>query len=741
MEYHSAPPHGKLAVTSTKPTVTQRDLSLAYTPGVAAVSEEIAKDKSKVFTYTDRGNLVAVVTNGTAILGLGDLGPLAAKPVMEGKSILFKKLADVDVFDLELNCRDQEEFVKVVKALEPGLGGINLEDVSAPECFYIEERLREDLDIPVFHDDQHGTAIISGAALLNALEIQGRRIEDAKIVISGAGAAGLACASFYITLGARRRNITVCDSKGVIYKGRKKGMNPYKERWVQDTDARTLNDAMKGVDIFVGLSVGGTVTKEMVKSMADRPIVFAMANPDPEISYYDAKAARPDAVVATGRSDCPNQVNNVLGFPFIFRGALDVRARAINEEMKVAAARALAALAKEDVPDSVRKAYGDATLSFGPEYILPKPFDERALLWVAPAVAQAAMDSGVARVSLDLDSYKEELRRRLGKAMEMMTIIFNKARRDPRRIVFPEGEHDKILRACQILYHDGLARPTLLGNMEVVRRKMKRLRLDFEADMIDPLTSEASEKYAQELYRLRQRKGVTMVEAKEMMKNPHYFGAMMVRMGDADGFISGVTTHYPDALRPALHVLGTKRGVRRVVGLYMMTLKNKVFFFADATVNIDPSAEDLAEIALAAARAARRFDVYPRVALLSFSNFGSARHPLSEKVRRAVEIVRQLDPELEVDGEMQADTAVVYDIIRETYPLCRLKGPANVLIFPDLQSANIAYKLLQRLADAEATGPILEGIGGPVHVLQRGDEVKDVVNMAAIAVVEAQDEK
>ncbi|MFQ6012142.1 MAG: NADP-dependent malic enzyme [Thermoplasmata archaeon] len=739
LEYHRRRPPGKLAITPTKPTVTQRDLSLAYTPGVAAVSREIDKDPASVFAYTGRANLVAVVTNGSAILGLGDLGPLASKPVMEGKGVLFKKLADVDVFDLELDCTDPDRFVDIVKALQPGFGGINLEDIRSPDAFLIEERLRDELDIPVFHDDQHGTAIISGAALLNALELQGKALEKVRIVISGAGAAGLACAAFYVTLGARAENILITDSVGVLYDGRKERMNPYKERFAQDTEARTLADALKGADVFIGLSVGGIVSAEMVTSMAEYPIVFAMANPDPEIGYEEVKAVRPDAVVATGRSDFPNQVNNVLGFPFIFRGALDVRARGINEEMKVAATRALAALAKEDAPDAVRRAYGGQDLAFGPNYILPKPFDERVLLRVAPAVAQAAMESGVARADVDLEAYREELRSRLGKAMEMMTVIFNKARTDPKRIVFPEGTHDQILRACHILAREGLARPILLGDAQTIAGEMKRLRLDFEVEIVDPSTSDHFDAYISELYELRRRKGATMTEAREMLRNPNYFGAMMVHRGDADGFISGLTTHYPDALRPALQVLGTKEGVRRVVGLYMITLKDRVLFFADATVNIDPTAEDLAEIAIAAAEAARRFEVYPRVAMLSFSNFGSTRHPLSDKVRRAVQLVRERDPQLEVDGEMQADTAVVYELLETTYPFTRLKGPANVLIFPDLEAANIAYKLMQRLADAEATGPILEGIGGPVHILQRGDDVKDVVNMGAIAVVGAQE--
>ncbi len=739
LEYHRRRPPGKVAIQSTKPTVTQRDLSLAYTPGVASVSQEIHKDPDSVFSFTGRGNLVAVVTDGSAILGLGDLGPLAAKPVMEGKAVLFKKLADVDVFDLELEVSDPAQFVEIVTALQPGFGGINLEDVRSPDAFEIEERLRKELDIPVFHDDQHGTAIISGAALLNALGLQGKGLKDARIVISGAGAAGLACAAFYATLGAQADRILVVDSHGVLHRGRTERMNRYKERFARDTKARTLADALKGADVFVGLSVGGIVTPEMITSMAEYPIVFALANPDPEIGYEEVKAVRPDAIVATGRSDFPNQVNNVLGFPFIFRGALDVRARGISEEMKIAATHALAALAKEDVPDAVRRAYAGQDLAFGPNYILPKPFDERVLLRVAPAVAQAAMDGGVAREVVDLGAYQEELRSRLGKAMEMMTIIFNKARGDPKRIVFPEGAHDKILRACQILTREGLAKPILLGDPEVIAQEMERLRLDFEAEIIDPAASDLLVGYSTELYELRRRKGITRTEAREMLRNPNYFGAMMVRHGAADGFISGLTSHYPDALRPALQVLGTKEGARKVVGLYMITLKDRVLFFADATVNIEPTSEDLAEIAIAAADVARRFEVYPRVAMLSFSNFGSTRHPLTDKVRRAVQLVREREPELEVDGEMQADTAVVFEILETTYPFTRLQGPANVLIFPDLEAANVAYKLMQRLADAEATGPILEGIGGPVHILQRGDDVKDVVNMGAIAVVGAQE--
>jgi malate dehydrogenase (oxaloacetate-decarboxylating)(NADP+) len=743
LEYHAAPPAGKLAVVATKPCRTQRDLSLAYTPGVATPCLEIQRDPSLIYKYTSKGNLVAVVTNGTAVLGLGNIGAGAGKPVMEGKGVLFKRFADIDVFDIELNTLDPKEVIRACQLLEPTFGGINLEDIKAPECFEIEEELKRTLKIPVFHDDQHGTAIISGAALLNALEIAGKRIDQVKIVVNGAGASGVACAEHYIKLGARRENILMCDTKGVLYKGRTQGMNKYKERFAHETEARTLAEAMRGADVFVGLSGPNCVTPDMLQAMAANPIVFAMANPDPEIPYDVAVAARPDVIVATGRSDFPNQVNNVLGFPFIFRGALDVRATAINDEMKLAATRALAALAKEDVPDSVRRAYAVERMEFGREYIIPKPFDQRVLIWVASAVARAAIDSGVAQQPVDIEEYKEQLRRRLGKAQEVMRVMIHKAQKDPQRVVFPEGEESKILRACQILCDERIAAPILLGNEEKIRATLSDLRLHLDGvRIIDPARSPSLPLYLEELYRLRHRKGITRSEAEEMILNRNVFGSMMVRMGDADALIGGLTQHYPDTIRPALQVISAREGLGKVAGLYMLiTPKGDVYFTADATVNIEPTDEDLAEIAILAAETAQRFDVEPRVAMLSFSNFGSTRHPLSEKVRRAVEILHRRKPELMVDGEMQADTAVAPEIIAETYPFCRLKGGANVLVFPNLESGNIAYKLLMRIGGAEAIGPILMGLSRPVHVLQRGCEVNDIVNVAAIAVVDAQEMK
>ncbi len=740
LEYHSKGRKGKIEVVNTKPCITQRDLSMAYTPGVAEPCREIEKNPDLVYEYTAKGNLVAVVSNGTAVLGLGDIGPAAGKPVMEGKGVLFKRFADVDVFDLELDTKDPDEIIRVCEILEPTFGGINLEDIKAPECFYVEETLKKKLNIPVFHDDQHGTAIISGAALLNALELTGKKIDQIKVVVNGAGAAGIACAKFYISLGVKKKNIIMCDSKGVIYKGRTKGMNPYKEEFAVETDKRTLADAMVGADVFMGVSIANVVTKEMVKSMADKPIIFAMANPDPEITYEDAKEARPDVIMATGRSDYPNQVNNVLGFPFIFRGALDVRAKGINEDMKIAAAHALADLAKQDVPDSVIKAYGGKPITFGPEYIIPKPLDPRVLLWEAPAVAKAAMETGMARTQIDLDEYREKLKEMQGRSFQIMRIIFNKAKVDPKRIVFPEGEEEKILRAAQIIVDEGLARPVLLGREVIIRQKAKDLHLELKGvEIIDPYNFSKREQYIQELYRLRQRKGVTQVEARQLMNNKNYFGAMMVRFGDVDGLISGLTMHYPDTIRPALQVIGMRDDVSRVSGLYIVIGQKDIYFFADTTVNIDPNEEELAEIAICCSEIAKRFNVEPRVAMLSFSNFGSTRHPQSEKVARAVQIIRSRKPDLIVDGEMQADTAVVREIIENTYPFSNLKKPANVLIFPDLNSGNIAYKLMQRIGNAEAIGPILMGMRRPVHVLQRGDEVKDIVNMTAIAVVDAQE--
>jgi malate dehydrogenase (oxaloacetate-decarboxylating)(NADP+) len=741
LEYHSSSPAGKLSVIPTKPCRTQRDLSLAYTPGVAVPCLEIERDPSLAYKYTAKGNLVGVVSNGTAVLGLGNIGALAGKPVMEGKAVLFKRFADIDVFDIELDTKDPEEIIRTCQILEPTFGGINLEDIKAPECFYIEETLRKTMKIPVFHDDQHGTAIISGAGLLNALELGGKKIEDIKVVFNGAGAAAISCAAHYVRLGVRIENIVMCDTKGVIYEGRTEHMNPYKARYASKTSARTLQEAMVGADVFFGLSQAACVTQEMVKGMAPNPIIFAMANPDPEISYDDALAARPDAIVATGRSDYPNQVNNVLGFPFIFRGALDVRATTINDEMKLAATLALASLAKEDVPDSVLRAYSIDHLEFGREYIIPKPFDPRVLIWEASAVAQAAMDTGVAQQPVDIKQYREELEGRLGKANEVMRGMINKAQKQPKRIVFTEGEEGKILRACQILLDEKIALPILLGSETKIRAKIEELRLHLDGvQIVDPKHFARLEEYTEEFYSLRQRKGITRTEAEQTIRNPTTFGSMMVRLGDADALIGGLTTHYPDTIRPALQVIDVRPELRRVAGVYVMiTQKGNIYFLADATVNIDPTAEDLAEIAIMAAEKARRFNQEPRVAMLSFSNFGSTRHALSDKVRRAVELVRQKAPGLMIDGEMQADTAVTPQIIEETYPFSTLKGGANVLIFPTLEAGNIAYKLLQRVGGAEMIGPLLTGLSRPVHVLQRGSEVNDIVHVAAVAVVDAQE--
>ena len=741
LAYHSSPPAGKLATVATKPCRTQRDLSLAYTPGVAVPCLEIARDPSLVYKYTSKGNLVAVVSNGTAVLGLGNIGAAAGKPVMEGKGVLFKRFADIDVFDIELATENPDEIIRTCQLLEPTFGGINLEDIKAPECFYIEEELRRTMKIPVFHDDQHGTAIISGAALLNALDIVGKRIDQVRVVFNGAGASGISCAQHYVKLGVRRENIMMCDTKGVVYKGRTTGMNPYKERFAVETEARSLSDALVGADVFFGLSSGNCVTPEMLLTMARDPIVFAMANPDPEIPYDVAVAARPDVIMATGRSDFPNQVNNVLGFPFIFRGALDVRATTVNDAMELAATRALAALAREDVPDAVCRAYGVERLEFGREYIIPKPFDSRVLIWEAAAVAQAAMETGVAQVPVDIVEYREQLERRLGKAHEVMRVMIHKAKRQPKRVVFPEGEEGKIVRACQILIDEKIASPILLGDEEKIRARMAELHLELEGiQIVDPTRSERLPAYTEELYCLRQRKGATRREVEQLILNRNTFAAMMVRLGDADALIGGLTQHYPDTIRPALQVIEVRHGLRRVSGVYVMiTPKGDIYFLADATVNIEPTAEDLAEIAVTTAELARRFNVEPRVALLSFSNFGSTRHPLAEKVRRAVELVRQREPGLMVDGEMQADTAVVPEIIEQTYPFSTLKGGANVLIFPNLEAGNVAYKLLARIGGAEPIGPILMGLSRPVHVLQRGAEVNDIVNIAAIAVVDAQD--
>ncbi len=740
LEYHSSAPAGKVSVVPTKPCRTQRDLSLAYTPGVAVPCLEIHRDPSLAYNFTAKGNLVAVVSNGTAVLGLGNIGALAGKPVMEGKGVLFKRFADIDVFDIELDTEDPREVIRVCQILEPTFGGINLEDIKAPECFEIEEELKRTMKIPVFHDDQHGTAIISGAALINALQLVGKRIEEAKIVFSGAGASAISCANHYIRLGAKLENVLMCDTKGVIYEGRIEGMNKYKAKFARKTAARTLADAMAGADVFIGLSTANCVTPEMLLSMADRPIVFALANPDPEIPYDVAKATRSDIIMATGRSDFPNQVNNVLGFPFIFRGALDVRATAINDEMKLAATRALAELARMDVPDSVRRAYGVETLEFGPEYIIPKPFDPRVLTHVAPAVARAAMESGVAQRHVDLDAYRDELEKRLGKSQEIMRMVIHKAQRSPRRIVFPEGVQDKILRAAQILVDEAIAIPILIGNRERILTRARQLHLHLEnhIDIVDPETDPRFDAYTLEYLRLRQRKGVTHTEAPILMRNPTRFAAMMVHAGDADGLIAGLTQHYADTIRPALEVIPKKEGIQKVAGMYMMiTARGQVYFIADTTVNIEPTAEDLAEIAVMSADVVRSFDVEPRIAMLSFSTFGSSRHPLAAKVAQATELVRQRRPDLVVEGEMMADAAVSPEMLGD-YPFCRLTGPANVLIAPSLEAGNIAYKLLWRVGGCEVIGPILMGFARPVHVLQRGCEVNDIVYMAALAVVEAQ---
>ncbi|ABK18455.1 NADP-dependent malic enzyme [Syntrophobacter fumaroxidans] len=742
LEYHRQERPGKIEVKSTKPCITQRDLSMAYTPGVAEPCLEIEKSPEKAFEYTAKGNLVGVVTNGTAVLGLGDIGPLAGKPVMEGKAVLFKRFADIDVFDIELDTNDPDEIIRTVKLLEPTFGGINLEDIKSPECFYIEERLREIMKIPVFHDDQHGTAIISGAALLNALRLQDKRIEDVKIVFSGAGAAGIACAELYIRLGAKRENVFLVDSKGLVYKGRKEGMNLYKARLANGNEPRTLAEAIRGADVFAGVSRAGLVTREMVKSMADNPIVFAMANPEPEIMYDEAVSVRDDLIMATGRSDFPNQVNNVLGFPFIFRGALDVGATAINDEMKIAAVNALAALAMEDVPDSVLKAYGNQPIEFGPNYIIPKPFDPRVLIWEAAAVAKAAVDSGVARRPINnWDAYRDSLESRLGRSQEIMRRVIHKAKRNPKRIVFLEGKDPKILRACQVILDEGIARPILLGDCQVIKDRIAELHLDLEgADIVDPRNFERIEAYVETFYKMRSRKGITREEARYILRNnPNYFGAMMVKMCDAEGLVGGVNKHYPDTIRPALQVLPLEETTSVIAGVYMMVFPKEVMFFADTTVNIDPTAEQLAEIAIMAAETAKRLDIEPRIAMLSFSNFGSTRHPRSDKVALATRIVKQRRPDLLIDGEMQADTAVMPEILNGVYDFNTLRKKANVLIFPSLEAGNIAFKLMERLGGAKAIGPILMGTSEAIHVLQRNCDLEDIVNTTSLAVIDAQD--
>jgi malate dehydrogenase (oxaloacetate-decarboxylating)(NADP+) len=743
-EYHRSEPPGKIEISTTKPTNTQRDLSLAYSPGVAAPCLDIDEDADRAFEYTAKGNLVGVVSNGTAVLGLGDIGAQASKPVMEGKGVLFKRFADIDVFDVELDQTDVDAFCNSVRAMEPTFGGINLEDISAPECFEIEQRLREEMDIPVFHDDQHGTAIISGAGLINAADVLDKDISEMEITFSGAGGSAIATAKFYLELGAKRENITMCDSTGIITEARaERGELPeYKEQFAQDVPDGGLADAMEEADMFVGLSVGGIVSTEMVRSMADNPIVFAMANPEPEIGYEEAREARDDTVImATGRSDYPNQVNNVLGFPFLFRGALDVRATGITEKMKRAAAEALADLARQDVPDAVVKAYGDQPLQYGPEYVIPKPVDPRVLFQVAPAVAEAAMEEGVARTEIDPEKYAERLEARLGKSREMMRVVLNKAKNDKQRVALAEGNDEKMVRAAAQIQEQGIATPVLLGNRTEIEQTMRRLGLEFSPDIVDPRADETAE-YAERLYDLRQRKGITRSEAGELVRrDTNYLGSAMVEQGDADALLTGLTHHYPSALRPPLEVIGTADDAEYAAGVYMLTFKNQVVFCADATVNQDPDEEVLAEITKHTAELARSFNVEPRAALLSYSNFGSVENEGTRKPRDAAAALRE-DPEADfpVDGEMQADTAVVEDILTDTYEFSELDEASNVLVFPNLEAGNIAYKLLQRLGGAEAIGPMLVGMDKPVHVMQRGDEVKDIVNLAGVAAVDAQQE-
>jgi malate dehydrogenase (oxaloacetate-decarboxylating)(NADP+) len=743
LRYHKEPRPGKIEVVPTKPFISQADLSLAYTPGVAVPCLEIEKDPQTSFDYTNRANLIAVITNGTAVLGLGAIGALASKPVMEGKAVLFKRFANIDVFDLEIDTTDPDEFVRTVKLLEPTFGGINLEDIKAPQCFYIEERLKKEMSIPVFHDDQHGTAIISSAAMLNAAALTGRNVAEMRVVINGAGAAAIACARLYVSLGVRTEHVMMVDTRGVIYKGRGEGMNPYKEEFAAETDCRTLADAVKGADMLVGLSAKGAFTAELLKQMNASPIIFPLANPDPEIDYDEAKTIRPDAIVATGRSDFPNQVNNVLGFPYIFRGALDVGASSINEEMKVAAVMALAELAREDVPDAVIRAYGGKPIRFGTEYIIPKPLDSRVLLKVVPAVAEAAVASGVARKTLpDRSVYINKLEATLGPERELMRKIITRAQQDPKRIVLPEGSLPVVIRAAYQALRDGIAKPVLLGDADNISAVAEDLRIPLSGiEIIDPERNSYLEDFVQKLFVLRQRRGWPLDEVRRQLKNPYVFGAMLVREGVVDGQVHGIADSYPNSIRPVLQVIERRPGVSKVSGLYLMISKNRTLLFADATVNIQPSAEDLAEIAILASEKAVFFDMLPRIAMLSFSNFGNVRHPEANRVTTAMNIVRHKRPDLIIDGEMQADTAVVDEILNERFPFNRLGKPANVLIFPDLTSGNVSYKLLDRLGGAKAIGPLLMGLSRPFNVVQRNSDMENVVTIIAITVAQAQNRK
>lgn len=742
LDYHSKGRKGKIEVIPSKPTSTSRDLSLAYSPGVAEPCLEIAQNPDDVYQYTAKGNLVGVISNGTAVLGLGNIGALASKPVMEGKGVLFKRFADIDVFDIEIDEEDPEKFVQIVKALEPTFGGINLEDLKAPECFEIEEKLRKTMNIPIMHDDQHGTAIISTAALFNALEIAQKDISKIKVVFSGAGASAIACANMMVSTGVRLENLWLCDTKGLVYVDRHDGMNPYKSNFAKKSNLRSLAQVIDGADVFVGCSAKGVLTVDMVRSMAPNPIVFALANPDPEIDYPIAKSARPDLIMATGRSDYPNQVNNVLGFPFIFRGALDVHAKEINEEMKLAAAKALAALAREEVPDSVSRAYGGQKFSFGPEYIIPKPFDTRVLLWVAPAVAKAAMDSGVARNPIhDFDRYREHLEDLQGRSKDLIRSVINRAKLDPKRIVFPEGDHPLILQACENLIEEGICKPILIGSSDLIRNKISELGLDLPGiEIIDPEHSEMKNA-ATELYlELRKHKGVGWEEAKRQVMRPLVFGSLLCRMSQAEGLLSGLKTTYPETIKPCLEVIGAREGLGRVAGVYITIMKDRVLFLADTTMTIQPTADQLCDTAIMTADLAlNRFGIEPKVALLSYSNFGTVNNPDIEIIRDAVKKIHEKRPDIKCDGEVQADTALSKRLLAENFPWSALQGGANILIFPNLASANISYKLIQRLAKAEIMGPITCGMARPVNVLQQDSSLNDVIHMAAITVVEAQD--
>ncbi|MDB5249349.1 MAG: NADP-dependent malic enzyme [Segetibacter sp.] len=743
LEYHAKGRPGKIEVIPTKEAKTQRDLSLAYSPGVAEPCKEIAANKEDVYKYTAKGNLVAVISNGTAVLGLGDIGPEASKPVMEGKGVLFKIFADIDVFDIEVNEKDPQKFVDIVAALEPTFGGINLEDIKAPECFEIETKLRERLKIPVMHDDQHGTAIISSAALLNALELQRKKIDKVEFVVNGAGAAAMACVRLYVSLGARYENFIMFDKDGVLHRGRT-DLDEEKLKFAVGRTDWTLEKAMKDADVFLGLSVGNVVTADMVKSMAKNPIVFAMANPDPEIPYDIATEARKDIIMATGRSDYPNQVNNVLGFPYIFRGALDVRATKINEAMKLAAVNALAEMAKSTVPEIVNLAYNEKTIVFGPEYIIPKPLDPRLLSTIAPAVAKAAMESGVAQYPInDWNQYIVELNKRLGLDNQLLRVIGAKARGNPKRIVFAEADNLKILKAAQIVYDEGIGYPILLGNALKIQQIADENGIDLkDFPIIDPRSEDNEEKrnhYATLFFAKRQRRGFNYYESKKAMRDRNYFGCMMVETGDADAMISGLTKNYPETIRPALQIIGTENNVKKIAGMYIMITKKGPLFLADTTVNFNPTAEELAEITLMTAKEVKTFNIIPRIAMLSYSNFGSSDSPEAKLVAEARNIVKRINPSLIVDGEMQASMPFTKDILKDNYPFSELVDQdVNTLIFPNLAAGNIAYNLLKEVGGADAIGPILLGLKKPVHVLQLGSSVRSIINMALISVLDAQ---